>query len=40
MFMVGPFDNKVFAEELASYVREKISGDVRCVLFGNELTVE
>lgn len=40
VFMVGPFDNKVFAEELASYVREKISGDVRCVLFGNELTVE
>lgn len=39
VFIVGPFDNKAMAEELASYVRSKISGKVTCELRGNELIV-
>ncbi len=40
VFIVGPFDNKAMAEELASYAREKISGRVTCELLGNELDVD
>jgi hypothetical protein len=40
VFIVGPFDNKVMAEELASYVRGKITGKVSCELLGNELDVD
>jgi hypothetical protein len=40
VFIVGPFDNKAMAEELASYAREKISGRVTCELLGNELYVD
>lgn len=39
VFIVGPFDNKAMAEELAAYVRSKISGKVTCELRGNELIV-
>jgi len=39
VFIVGPFDNKAMAEELASYVRSKISGKVTCEMRGNELIV-
>ena len=40
VFIVGPFDNKAMAEELASYVRGKITGKVSCELLGNELDVD
>lgn len=40
VFIVGPFDNKDMAEELASYVRGKITGKVSCELLGNELDVD
>lgn len=40
VFIVGPFDNKEMAEELASYVRGKITGKVSCELLGNELDVD
>ena len=40
VFIVGPFDNKAMAEELASYVRSKITGKVSCELLGNELDVD
>ena len=40
VFIVGPFDNKAMAEELASYVRGKITGKVTCELLGNELDVD
>lgn len=40
IFIVGPFDNKDMAEELASYVRGKITGKVSCELLGNELDVD
>jgi hypothetical protein len=40
VFIVGPFDNKVMAEELASYVCGKITGKVSCELLGNELDVD
>lgn len=40
VFIVGPFDNKAMAEELASYVRGKIAGKVSCELLGNELDVD
>ena len=40
VFIVGPFDNKAMAEELASYVRGKITGKVTCEMLGNELDVD
>lgn len=40
VFIVGPFDNKDMAEELASYVRGKVTGKVSCELLGNELDVD
>lgn len=40
VFIVGPFDNKAMAEDLASYVRGKITGKVSCELLGNELDVD
>ena len=40
VFIVGPFDNKAMADELASYVRGKITGKVSCELLGNELDVD
>lgn len=40
VFIVGPFDNKAMAEELASYVRGKITGKVSCEMLGNELDVD
>lgn len=40
VFIVGPFDNKAMAEELATYVRGKITGKVTCELHGNELDVD
>lgn len=40
VFIVGPFDNKVMAEELASYVRGKVTGKVTCEMLGNELDVD
>ncbi|MBR2064136.1 MAG: PD40 domain-containing protein [Bacteroidales bacterium] len=40
VFIVGPFDNKAMAEELASYVRDKITGKVSCEMLGNELDVD
>jgi hypothetical protein len=40
VFIVGPFDNKVKAEELAEYVRGGISGKVTCEMLGNELNVD
>ena len=40
VFIVGPFDNKAMAEELASYVSGKITGKVSCELLGNELDVD
>lgn len=40
VFVVGPFDNKAMAEELASYVRGKITGKVTCELHGNELDID
>lgn len=40
VFIVGPFDNKAMAEELASYVRSKITGKVTCEMLGNELDVD
>ena len=39
VYIVGPFDNKTTAEELASFVKSKISGKVTCELKGNELIV-
>lgn len=40
VFIVGPFDNKANAEELAEYVRGKMSGKVTCEMLGNELDVD
>lgn len=40
VFIVGPFDNKAMAEELASYVRGKVAGKVSCELHGNELHLD
>lgn len=40
VFIVGPFDNKAMAEELASYVRSKTVGKVSCEMLGNELDVD
>jgi hypothetical protein len=40
VFIVGPFDNKTNAEELAEYVRGKMSGKVTCEMLGNELDVD
>lgn len=40
VFIVGPFDNKAMAEELASYVRSKTIGKVSCEMLGNELDVD
>ena len=40
VFIVGPFDNKEKAEELAGYVRGRISGKVSCEMLGNELNVD
>ena len=40
VFIVGPFDNKAMAEELAAYVRAKVAGKVSCELLGNELDVD
>lgn len=40
VFIVGPFDNKAMAEELAAYVRAKVVGKVSCELLGNELDVD
>lgn len=40
VFIVGPFDNKAMAEELASYVRAKVAGKVSCELLGNELDID
>ena len=40
VFIVGPFDNKALAEELASYVRSKTVGKVSCEMLGNELDVD
>jgi hypothetical protein len=39
VYIVGPFDNKDAAEELASFVKSKMSGKVLCELKGNELIV-
>jgi len=35
IFIVGPFDNKTLAEEVAGFVRNGISGTVVCELHGN-----
>jgi hypothetical protein len=40
VFIVGPFDNKAMAEELAAYVRAKVAGKISCELLGNELDVD
>jgi hypothetical protein len=40
VFIVGPFDNKTMAEDLATYVRGKIAGKVSCEMLGNELDVD
>ena len=40
VFIVGPFDNKAMAEELAAYVRAKVAGNISCELLGNELDVD
>ena len=40
VFIVGPFDNKTMAEELASYVRSKTVGKVSCEMLGNELDID
>ena len=40
VFIVGPFDNKALAEELASYARGRIRGEVRCEILGSEMMVD
>lgn len=40
VFIVGPFDNKALAEELASYVRGRIRGEVRCEILGDDMIVD
>ena len=40
VFIVGPFDNKAMAEELASYVNSKDVGKVSCEMLGNELDID
>ena len=40
VFIIGPFDNKAKAEELAEYVRGKMAGKVTCEMLGNELDVD
>ena len=40
VFTVGPFDSKAKAEELAEYVKGKLSGKVTCEMLGNELDVD
>ena len=40
VFIVGPFDNKAMAEELATYVSSKVAGKVTCELLGNELDID
>ena len=40
VFIVGPFDNKAMAEELAAYVSSKVAGKVTCELLGNELDID
>ena len=40
VFIVGPFDNKANAEELAGFVRGRMSGKVTCEMLGNELDVD
>ena len=40
VFIVGPFDSKANAEELAEYVRGRVSGKVTCEMLGNELDVD
>ena len=40
VFIVGPFDNKAKAEELAKYVSDNVSGKVTCEMLGQELEVD
>ena len=40
VFIVGPFDNKAMAEELAAYVLAKVAGKISCELLGNDLDVD
>lgn len=40
VFMMGPFDSKILAEELATYVRSKITGEVKCELLGNDMMID
>lgn len=37
IFVIGPFDNKDNAEELADYIRTTVSGNVSCELVGTEM---
>lgn len=40
VFIVGPFDSKAKAEELAKYVSDNVSGKVTCEMLGQELDVD
>ena len=40
VFMMGPFDSKTLAEELAAYVRSNIRGEVKCELLGNDMMID
>ncbi len=40
VFMMGPFDSKILAEELAAYVRSRITGEVKCELLGNDMMID
>ena len=40
VFMMGPFDSKTLAEELAAYVRSRIRGEVKCELLGNDMMID
>ena len=40
VFMMGPFDSKALAEELAAYVRSNIRGEVKCELLGNDMMID
>ena len=40
VFMMGPFDSKTLAEELAAYVRSSIRGEVKCELLGNDMMID
>lgn len=37
IFVIGPFDNKGNAEELADYIRQTVSGNISCELVGTEM---